>query len=151
MSELIQRQDDRTIFERVAELKFPIGHYAVVGGAMEAHGIRKARDVDIVVSAELFDELVADGWPPYCLKPCCMGKEGTRRRLEKGDVQVNSEISWEGTLFAETDKLIEDAEIIQGIPFAQLDILAAWKRARAREKDFKDIELIEAYLGSDAI
>lgn len=148
MSEVLPNQDERTIFERVAELSFPLGHYAVMGGSMEAHGIRKARDVDVVVSSELFDELIIQGWPPYCLKPCCMGTAGTRRRLEKGDVQINSEISWEGILFADTSELIKNAVIIQELPFAQLDVLAAWKRARGRDKDIKDIELIETYLAT---
>lgn len=147
MSELLQ-PESRTIFERVSDLHFPIGQYVVVGGTMEAHGIRPARDVDIVVNTTLFDDLQEQGWPPYIIKPCCAGKEGTRRRLEKGDVQINSELSWEGVLFAETDDLIARASYINGMPFAPLNILAAWKRARGREKDLADNKLIQAYLDS---
>ena len=140
--------ETRTIFQRVAELYLPLGHYVVIGGIMEAHGIRPARDVDIVTTDNLFDDLVEQGWPPYPLKECCVGKEGTRRRLEKGDVQINNQISHEGVLFADTELLIEQADIIQGIPFGPLDVLKAWKAARNREKDLHDIQLIDAYLAS---
>jgi hypothetical protein len=144
MSELLPEPDERTVFERVSELAFPIGQYVVVGGSMEAHGIRKARDIDLVVSPGLFEDLEQQGWVPYSPKPDFMGE--TWGRLEKGNVQVNSEISWAGEFFAETQDLIDNAEIIQGYPFAPLEVLAAWKKARGREKDIKDIELISNYL-----
>jgi hypothetical protein len=144
MGELLPEPDERTVFERVSELAFPIGQYVVVGGSMEAHGIRKARDIDLVVSPGLFEDLEQQGWVPYSPKPDFMGE--TWGRLEKGNVQVNSEISWAGEFFAETQDLIDNAEIIQGYPFAPLEVLAAWKKARGREKDIKDIELISNYL-----
>lgn len=146
MSELLPESDERTVFDRVRDLAFPIGQYVVVGGTMEAHGIRKARDIDLVVNSELFEDLEEQGWRPYHPKPAFMGE--TWGRLEKNDIQVNSEISWAGELFAETQELIDNAEIIQGFPFAPLSILAAWKKARGREKDIKDIELIAGYFSN---
>lgn len=51
--------DERPIFERVRSLGLPLGRYAVVGGSMEAHGLRRARDIDIdiVANSELFRTL----------------------------------------------------------------------------------------------
>lgn len=144
MSELLLEPSERTVFERVSDLAFPLGQYVVVGGSMEAHGIRKARDIDLVVSPELFEDLEQQGWRPYLPKPSFMGE--TWGRLEKDDIQVNSEISWAGVRFAETQELIDNAEIIQDFPFAPLEVLAAWKKARGREKDIRDVELITRYL-----
>ena len=50
------------IFERVRRLNLPRGEYIVVGGSMEAHGLRKAHDVDIVATTTLFEELLYQGW-----------------------------------------------------------------------------------------
>jgi hypothetical protein len=147
VSELLYEPGEKTIFERAGDLAFPIGQYVVVGGSMEAHGIRKARDIDVVVDSELFEELgQQESWVPYSPKPAFMGK--TWGRLEKEGIQVNSEISWAGVFFAETQELIDNAEIIQGFPFAPLEILVAWKKARGRQKDIKDIELIAGYFSN---
>ena len=135
-----------TIFERVKKLNFPIGKYVVVGGAMEAHGIRKAVDVDFVVTQDLFDDLQKQGWG---IKPCLpgdIGKDGTKRKLRKDGVTIISEFSWLDKYFAKTEDLIAGADIIDGIPFVSLDELLKWKKASRREKDLRDTELIETYL-----
>ncbi len=144
--ELSLESINMTIFERVKKLNFPIGEYIVVGGAMEARGIRKAGDVDFIVTQKLFDSLLKQGW---ALKPCRpgdIGKEGTKRKLTKGDITIISEYSWLDKYFAKTEDLIASADIIDGIPFVSLDELLKWKKASGREKDVKDIELIEGYL-----
>ena len=51
-----------TISDRVKALGFPLGQYVVVGGAMEAFGIRPANDLDVVVTEDLFAELMRKGW-----------------------------------------------------------------------------------------
>lgn len=83
---------------------------------------------------------------PYLPRPDFMGS--TWMRLERNGVQVNSEISWAGVLFAETQQLIDNAIYIEGLPFAQLSILAAWKKARGRQKDIRDVGLISDYLST---
>jgi hypothetical protein len=42
--------------------------------------------------------------------------------------------------------LIRNAEIIDGVPFIKLDELIKFKKALGRDKDKKDVELIEQYL-----
>jgi hypothetical protein len=42
------------IFKRLKELNYPIGEYVVVGGAMAAHNIREAHDLDILVTPNLY-------------------------------------------------------------------------------------------------
>lgn len=46
------------IFAKLKELDFPPGQYVVVGGAMEAHGIRKSNDLDILVTPKLYQQLL---------------------------------------------------------------------------------------------
>lgn len=135
-----------TIFERVKKLNFPLGKYVVVGGAMEAHGIRDAVDVDVIVTEDLFDDLVRQGWPPKLCRPGDVGKNGNKRKLRKDDVSIISEYSWSDKFFTNTEDLIASADMIENIPFVKLDVLLKWKKACAREKDFNDVILIEDFL-----
>jgi len=48
--------------------------------------------------------------------------------------------------FADVNKLIDEAEIIQGFPFVKLEYVLDWKRKFAREKDLVHVKLIEEYL-----
>lgn len=135
-----------TIFERVKRLSLPLGKYIVVGGAMEAHGIRKANDVDLIVTDELFDQLVEAGWTQYDLTPKDKGRDGNKRKVNQGDVDVMTEFSWNEVTIAETKDLITRAEIIEGVPFVPLELLLQWKEISEREKDATDAALIRDYL-----
>ncbi len=42
--------------------------------------------------------------------------------------------------------IIAKAEIIDGLPFVTLDTVVKWKKLKGREKDIRDIELIEEFL-----
>ena len=140
----------KIISERVKELNFPLGEYVVVGGAMEAHGIRDAKDLDIVVTENLFNTLVSAGWL-ICECGNCIEYQAngsTKRMLKKLGVDILSEYSWKNTYRAVTKDLIANADIIDDIPYVQLEELVKWKKACAREKDLMDVELIENYLHS---
>jgi hypothetical protein len=136
------------ISDRVRAVGLPLGKYVVVGGAMEAFGIRKANDLDIVVTEDLFAELMKNGWK-LCDCEKCQAKQqrGSTNRMLKGEgVDIISEYSYEDTFFADTDWLIKNAAIIDGVPYVQLEELMKWKKAAGREKDQKDIVLIEEFL-----
>lgn len=136
------------ISERVKKLKLPFGKYVVVGGAMEAYGIRPAKDIDIVVTEDLFDDLKKQGWV-MCECEKCKDKwaHGSRDRILKGDgVDILSEYSWYGKYYKGTEELIREAVIIDGVPYVQLEELVTWKKAANREKDQKDVKLIEEFL-----
>ena len=50
------------IFKKLKELNFPLGEYVLVGsGPLAARGIRKASDLDIAVTDELWQELINSG------------------------------------------------------------------------------------------
>ena len=131
------------IFERVKKLNFPLGEYVVVGGSMEAHGLRAAKDIDVVATPALIQKLLAEGWKDAG----CWNCPGCGRLyLERDDVDVLSDFSRGDKYRADTRQLIDAADVIQGIPFVKLEELAKWKRAAARPKDLVDVAAIEDYL-----
>jgi hypothetical protein len=136
------------ISNKVRKLGLPFGEYVVVGGAMEAFGIRKANDLDIVVTEDLFKELMQRGWKLCGCEKCqAEWQKGSTDRILKGDgVDILSEFSCGDLYHADTDDLIKNAAIIDGVPYVQLAELLKWKKASGREKDLKDIALIEEFL-----
>lgn len=128
-----------TIFERVKKLHFPLGEYIVIGaGILEALGIRDTHDVDIIVKPELFKKL----------KESKKYKEEIRwgKEFLIGDtIEIGLKFEWEN--YSTTiEEAIETATIVEGIPFLNLEETIRFKKAMSREKDFKDIKLIEEYL-----
>lgn len=136
------------ISTRVKKLGFPVGEYVVVGGAMEAYGIRDAKDLDIVVTESLFEKLLSEGRQLCICEECRVDQEkgSSKRMLKKPGVDIISQYTWKDTYQADTTELIRNANIIDDVPFVQLEELLKWKKAAAREKDLKDVELIEYYL-----
>jgi hypothetical protein len=139
------------ISNRVKALELPVGKYVVVGGTMEAFGIRSAHDLDIVVTEDLFNELQQKGRRLCeCEKCQTEWKQGSTDRILKGDgVDILSEYSCGNLYRADTDELIRNATVIDGVTFVQLEELLKWKKAVAREKDLKDIVLIEGFLAKN--
>lgn len=131
------------IFERVERLQLPVGQYVVFGsGPLEAHGIRETRDTDILVTQELFEKLAVDK-SKFELK---LWKNGDRYLYgEEGDYEITD--TWNYPPYSvEPEDLIARAELIKDLPFAPLLDVLAWKKAFGREKDQRDVILIENYL-----
>lgn len=126
------------IFSRIKALNLPFGEYVVVSsGVLEALGIRPARDLDITVTPQLFEKLRADGgWTEE--------ERYGKLFLSKPGVDIIRQLAWDA-YSTTNEEAIASALIINGIPFMNLDELKRFKRALGREKDFEDIELIEAY------
>ncbi|MBU1180187.1 nucleotidyltransferase domain-containing protein [Patescibacteria group bacterium] len=125
------------LFQRVKELKLPIGKYALFGSA--PLGIRKLKDchdIDIVVTEDLWNEYKSKNWE---IKTMPHGSQ----------YLLNNEIElWKDWKPGNWDiqELIDEAEMIDGIPFVKLEYVIEWKRKNGREKDLKDIETIEKLL-----
>ncbi len=137
-----------TIFEQIKALNFPFGQYVVVGGAMEAHGLRKARDIDIVVTPVLFEKLKAEGWQSCDCDICKRSKARgwSKRMLKAPDIDILSEYSFEDSYKADLNELISNADVMEGVPFVQLTELLKWKEAARRPKDLEDIAIITKFL-----
>ena len=126
------------IIERVKGLHFPSGKYVVVGsGILEALGIRTANDADIAVTPDLYQALRATGeWrEEERYGKIFLGEDG---------VDINPQLSW-SDYPTSTEEAIASATIIDGVPFMNLNELKRFKVALGREKDKKDIALIENY------
>ena len=92
---------------------------------MEAHNIRPAKDADIVVTPDLLEYLIGKGWP-VCEYVTCIAQR-PMRMLKGNEVDILSDYSWMSTLVSDTDTLIREADIVQGVPFAKLEVLLKWK------------------------
>lgn len=126
------------IIEKIKELNFPKEHYVVIGsGTMDVLGIRKAQDIDISASEELFEVLKNSGdWEEY--------EKYGRPFLKKDVFEINNQLNWDkyNTVLEEANKT---ALFIDGIPFLSLDELVKFKTASGREKDIQDIKLIKEF------
>ena len=127
---------------KIKALNLPEGSYMICGsGILEMLGIREAQDIDILVSPELFKNLEEkDGWkrhPKY--QTCIEHPEGIAGAKYSLDFMKK-----DYTLI----EVLPKAIMIEGIPFMNLDILIEAKTELAREKDLKDIELINIYLST---
>ncbi len=108
----------------------------VSSGTLEVLGIRKANDIDIVVSKDLYDSLTADGWQEFHFKNYSV--------LRKDEFEAFP--SWDNKGL---QQLLKEAFIDDGVNFVNLEVVYRWKKETGREKDLKDIKLIEAYLKKD--
>jgi len=118
--------------EELKKLNLPPDQYAVFGsGPLAIRGLRENEDLDIIVKPELWEKLAKEHKP---VKDCL---------IVIGNIDILKH--WK-PWFIEVNKLIDTADIIDGIRFVKLEYVLEWKKKRGKEKDKKDIELIEEYL-----
>ncbi len=133
-----------TIFERVKIFNLPAGEYAVFGSALlEVWGIRPAKDLDIIVTPELFAELRKD--------PSWVDDSGDGYDLlHKGEADVTTvqdqPTVGKGEYLPDRLRLIKEAMIINGVPFVRIEEVIACKADYGRPKDLDDIKNIESYI-----
>jgi len=130
------------IFQKLKELNFPKGEYVVVGGAMAAHGIREAHDLDILVTPNLYQSLLKQGFEQCTCKQCI---QTSRLMLRKDNVDILPNYML-GNYIGDTISLIKNADIIKGYPFIQLAEFIKFKQELGRPKDLEDIRLMKDYL-----
>lgn len=125
----------------IAELRrwaWPTDEYVVFGsGPLHVHGIRTADDVDVVVTQARWARLVGAGHEPVSHRPGVL-------QLQLGPVEVLS--GW-WPYVGEPEEIVAAGELVDGIPFAPLDLVLRWKRRCDRAKDLHDVRLLEARLG----
>lgn len=127
----------RKLLTCLKNLNLPKGEYAIVGsGPLAIRGIREARDVDIIVTKNLWEKLVKEHnieASPF-----------ERFRLEHGTVEVMGNKSvYMSPLIKPAEDLIKEADIIGGYPFVQLHIIKRCKRILAAQDGAEDKELYE--------
>ncbi len=116
-------------------MELPPGSYAVFGsGPLAAHGIiDELGDLDVIIAEEAWDRVQALG---------LVVMHGDDPVIELGN-GLSFGRSW---AYGDVDieYLIEDAEMIDGLPFVRLDAVVAYKRIAGRPKDLRHIELMES-------
>jgi hypothetical protein len=128
--------------DKIKTLQLPFGEYAVIGSSvLEVHGIRNAKDIDIVATPKLFKEFQVKGWP----RKWFFVRAFWCKALSKDGLEVFSNCNHKH-FSKKVEDIIKDAEVIDGIPFMNLNDFKQFKASIAREKDIRDVQLIEEYL-----
>ena len=131
--------DDK--FTQVRALDLPIGHYAITAsGPLGVREIRQIGDIDLIVDDALWNKLEQ--------KYGQIIEEGIKKIRIGDDIEVLGEGSFL-THFEGTSSVlaqIDEAEILNGLPFIKLERLLYFKREMNRPKDQADIRAIEELL-----
>ena len=117
------------IIKRLRELPYdPAGYWVITGGAMVLYGFRdETGDIDLGCTKELADRLEKDGY--------------LTDRYEDGrrEFHIGEEIE----IFE--DWLCDKVGSVEGVPVISVRGLIEMKRSLGREKDLRDIELINKH------
>ena len=131
---------NKKLFQEVKRLNLPIGEYALFGSTpMGVRGMRECHEIDIIVGKKLWNEY-RDKTEWKLVKTEDQNKYSDG--LRNNDIELWS-YWWSGW---DIEKLIKEAEIIDDLPFVKLEKVIEWKKFRAREKDLKDLKIIEKFL-----
>ena len=119
------------IINRLEDLNFDkSGYWVLAGSAMVLHDIRtQTHDIDMGCTKEFADELETQGYPTTAMS------DGTRRITYAEDVEIFEDWIFDRVVF------------VDGIPVISLEGLLEMKRNLGREKDMRDIQMIEEFLG----
>ena len=138
---LITSGQNKILFEEFKEyldelkkLNLPNDKYAVFGsGPLAIHKIRDSDDIDIIVKEDLWNKLIKK-YP-----------QENDKLIKIGSVEIYKNwLPW----FKDVNFLIDDADIFENIRFVKLKYVLEWKKAYGREKDKRDVKLIEKYINT---
>ena len=124
------------LLQQVRKLGLPTGSFAVFGsGPMAAAGLRDVNDLDLIVTPDL--------WADLAVKYPVSDLPDDGHLIEIGDIEIYD--SWSPPM-GDLTKLIEGANVIEGIRFVRLEVVERWKQKRNKEKDRNDLRLLEEHL-----
>lgn len=140
--------DDKLIqmFKELDALGLPKDEYVIVGsGPLGIRGIREIRDLDLVVSNNLWKRLsgkhtIVDGDP------------GTKKMYISKCIEVLGGPSFihDGNT-PTVEEMIKSVEFINGYPFMSLNYTILFKLKRGRDKDLHDLMLLEKWMMSNIL
>lgn len=134
-------QHNSEMFSALRDCKLPLGEYLIIGsGALGIRNLKAIGDIDIIVTPRLWD-ILANQYGVTI-------EEGVEKiPFPGGVIEAFRESSFHDLIEApSTVSRIPNAEIIEGLPFDSLENVLFFKRKMGREKDLKDIQLIEIAL-----
>ena len=131
-----------TFADKVKALNLPLDQIIVIGsGILDQLGIRPAGDIDLAASSDLMKKLSeeSDNW---------IKKFDDNQRFYFVKDDGSAEV-WDGWVFdgqtVSYDDLLDYAVEYDGVRFVDLEFLRKWKSWRGREKDVRDVELIDEW------
>ena len=135
--------NQKHVIAQVKELNLPLGQYVILGGgALAGRRIRETKDLDVLVTQDLFEKLSKT----YPLDSEYEHK-WKRKRLKLNNVEIYPDLYLENAnLFFDVEEVIKNAEIVEGLPLQPIDNLIKCKLDSGREKDLYDVELIKQFL-----
>ena len=131
-----------TFADKVKALDLPLDQIIVIGsGILDQLGIRPASDIDLAASSDLMKKLSEESgdW---------LKKFDDNQRFYFVKDDGSAEV-WDGWDFdgqtVSYDDLLDYAVEYDGVRFVDLEFLRKWKSWRGREKDVRDVELIDEW------
>ncbi len=127
--------------ENIKQINFPDDQFAVVSsGSLAVRGIREANDIDIIVTPTLWKDLIKR----YQVN---INESGVETIALENDIEIlnPSQSIFGNSKVIPLSEIIESADVFNGVKFINLDHLKAMKNELGREKDLRDIALIENY------
>ena len=131
-----------TFADKVKALNLPLDQIIVIGsGILDQLGIRPASDIDLAASPDLMKNLSEESgdW---------IKKFDDNQRFYFVKDDGSAEV-WDGWEFdgraVSYDDLLDCAVKYDGVRFVDLKFLRKWKSWRGREKDVRDVELIDEW------
>jgi len=125
--------------DELKDLNLPSGQYAIFGsGPLAVRNLREANDLDLIVKQKLWDKLTQK----YSIQTKETAK-GAVISINTGNIEVYKD--WLN-LTPKINEMINNAEIINNLPFVKLDYVIEWKTYMGRDKDKNDLKLIEEYI-----
>ena len=133
---------ETNLIQKIKDLGLPENQYMVYGSAiLEILGIREAKDIDLLVSPELFSELKNQGWKTHYKYNTTISHPEI-----KADAKQSLDFMKENYTLAE---VLPNTYIQDEIPFMGLELLKYAKQQLGREKDLVDIKSIDEYLAKN--
>ena len=136
---MVNTMEFSTLLNQLKKLNLPPDSFVIANsGALAVRGLREANDLDIIVIDEL--------WTTLSQKYSLLHK-GEYTTIPIGDIEVYGNSSNTILLkIASLEEQLYTADIINGLRYTNLEIVKKTKQHLGREKDLKDILLIEQYL-----
>lgn len=143
-SEVYVKLPDHPLFDNLRALGLPSDDFVVFGsGPLLAHGLRDSvPDLDVLARGEAWRQAQRFAAPERA--PSGVGSIiRVPENIEIFDAWPLKGKGWN------VDRLIDNAEIIDGIRFVPLETVLNWKESAGRPKDEDDIALLRKYFGLD--
>lgn len=128
------QEKNRPLFSLLRQLRLPLGQYVIVGsGPLGIRGLREIQDIDLIVNDTLWAVLVKK-----------YGEKDKRIVFPEGNIEAFLENSSE----LSRGNRIQEAEMIEGLPFDALSHVQSFKKTRAHPKDIKDLLALQTFIPS---